>query len=149
MDTFFILGTLIERDFKVDPSGIHYLLQIFPVRVEELKKKRAKFPEKFQILAVTKGIHVQGCAFSKKVTVHLPLENIENVDKIRDDIDDEYLLFHVEGDIVTHLRDQKLEMRNETIVTKVDKFSRYISERNRERERERILMAKYFLAHLS
>lgn len=109
---------------------------MFSVKVEEMRKRKAQFPIQYVLLSVTKGIHVEGATFSKPVRVQLPLENIENVIG-EEDADIEYMFFRIDGDIITHLKDQLLERINDTVITYVDKFSTYVKERERERETER------------
>lgn len=93
-----------------------------------MKKRKTKFPDQYKFLSVSKGIQVKGNAFSKAVQVHLPLETIENAVTVGkdDEMDIEYVFFHIDGDIVTRLRNQQVEKRNDTIVTNVDKFSMYV-----------------------
>lgn len=90
-----------------------------------MKKRIATFPDQHKFLSVTKVLHVQGCDFTKKVTVHLPLENLVEQ---REDMDDEYLLFHIEGNEVTQFKNQYMKRQDGILVTKVDRFCRYISE---------------------
>lgn len=73
-----------------------------------MRKRKAQFPIQYALLSVTKGIHVEGATFSKPVRVQLPLENIENVTG-EEDADIEYMFFRIDGDIITHLKDQLLE----------------------------------------
>lgn len=91
-----------------------------------MKKRKEKFPDQYKFLSVSKGIQVKGNAFSKAVQVHLPLETIENAVGKDDEMDIEYVFFHIDGDIVTRLRNQQVEKRNDTIVTNVEKFSTYV-----------------------
>lgn len=105
-------------------ADIHYLLKVFPVKVDEMKKRIATFPDQHKFLSVTKVLHVQGCDFTKKVTVHLPLENLV---EIHEDRDDDYLLFHIEGNEVTLLKNQNMERRGDILVAEVNRFCRYIS----------------------
>lgn len=90
-----------------------------------MRKRKAQFPVQYALLSVTKGIHVEGATFSKPVRVQLPLENIENSIG-EEDAEIEYMFFCIDGDIITHLKDQHLEKLNDTIVTYVDKFSTYV-----------------------
>lgn len=147
-EAFFILGTPKEREFVVGPSGNQYVhktdervsldfpegsvketetfkITVFPVKVDEMKKRKAKFPDQYKFLSVSKGIHVKGNAFSKPVQVHLPLEEIENSVETDDDQDFEYVFFRIDGDVVTQLRNQHVEKRNDTVITSVEKFSTY------------------------
>uniref|UniRef100_A0A8W8JED0 Uncharacterized protein n=1 Tax=Magallana gigas TaxID=29159 RepID=A0A8W8JED0_MAGGI len=102
--------------------------EVFSVKVEEMRKRKAQFPVQYALLSVTKGIHVEGATFSKPVRVQLPLENIENSIG-EEDAEIEYMFFRIDGDIITHLKDQHLERLNDTIVTYVDKFSTYAGAR--------------------
>lgn len=104
-------------------ADIHYLLKVFPVKVDEMKKRIATFTDHHKFLSVTKVLHVQGCDFTKEVTVHLPLENLV---EIHENIDDEYLLFYIEGNEVTLLKTQNMERRGDILVTEVNRFCRYI-----------------------
>lgn len=146
VNAFFILGTFIGRDFVVHPSGSLYIhetdrrvrlefpkecvekpeilkVTVFPVKVDEMKKRIATFPDQHKFLSVTKVLHVQGCDFTKKVTVHLPLENLVEQ---REDMDDEYLLFHIEGNEVTQFKNQYMKRQDGILVTKVDRFCSYV-----------------------
>lgn len=149
VEAFFILGTPKEREFVVDPSGSQYVhktdervcldfpegsvkesetfrVTIFPVKVDEMKIRKTKFPDQYKFMSVSKGIQVKGNAFSKPVQVCLPLETIENSVEPDDEMDIEYVFFHIDGDIVTRLGNQQVEKRKDTIVTNVDKFSTYV-----------------------
>lgn len=88
-----------------------------------MKKRIATFSDHHKFLSVTKVLHVQGCDFTKEVTVHLPLENLVEIHENRDD---EYLLFYIEGNEVTLLKTQNMERRGDILVTEVNRFCRYI-----------------------
>ncbi|XP_062613523.1 uncharacterized protein LOC134275265 [Saccostrea cucullata] len=155
VEAFFILGTPRERDFNVEPSGSQYIhrtdrrvrlnipegavkerenfkITVFPVKVEEMKKRRIMFPDQYQFLSVTKGIHVEAKVLSREVEVHLPMEKLDEAEETDvDSLDMEYVYFHINGDKVTQLKNQRIERRGDTIITNVDKFSTYIGARVR------------------
>lgn len=91
-----------------------------------MKIRKTKFPDQYKFMSVSKGIQVKENAFSKPVQVCLPLETIENSVETDDEMDIEYVFFHIDGDIVTRLGNQQVEKRKDTIVTNVDKFSTYV-----------------------
>ncbi|XP_061167517.1 uncharacterized protein LOC133176409 [Saccostrea echinata] len=155
VEAFFILGTPKERDFIVNPTGSEYIhrtdrrvrlnipegavketenfkITVFPVKVEEMKKRKIMFPEQYQFLSVTKGIHVEAKELSKEVEVHLPMEKLDEAEETdNDSLDMEYVYFHINGDKVTQLKNQPIERRGDTIITNVAKFSTYIGARVR------------------
>lgn len=88
-----------------------------------MREKMEKFPDQFKILSATKAIQVKGPAFNKKVSVHLPLENIESSADTENETENGYLFYHIDGDVVTQLKKQRVIRRGDTIMTDVKKFS--------------------------
>lgn len=87
----------------------------------EMKERKAKFPDQYKFLAVTKGLHVKGSALLKPIKIHLPLVHLETCEEE----DTEYVFFHIDGDQVTQLMHCQYEKEIDTIVTYVEKFSMY------------------------
>lgn len=148
VEAFFIIATRKENVFVVDPTGNMYVhesdnrvqldfpkgsvqnsetfkIKIYSVKVEEMRKRNEQFPNSSSLIAVTKGLHVEGAKFSKPVRVQLPLENLGNSLE-REDGDIEYMFFRIDGDSITHLMDLRFKKLNDTVVTYVDKFSIFV-----------------------
>lgn len=81
------------------------------------------YPDLYNFLSVTKGIHVKGAAFLKPVKVQLPLEQIDDIEEIENQEHIEYVFFRFDGEDITQLTEHKIQRWQDTIITHVDKFS--------------------------
>lgn len=69
-----------------------------------MREKMEKFFDQFKIFFVIKVIQVKGFVFSKKVIVYLLLENIESLVDIENEIENGYLFYYIDGDVVMQLK---------------------------------------------
>lgn len=69
-----------------------------------MREKMEKFFDQFKIFFVIKVIQVKGFVFNKKVLVYLLLENIESLVDIENEIENGYLFYYIDGDVVMQLK---------------------------------------------
>ncbi|KAK3090670.1 hypothetical protein FSP39_013581 [Pinctada imbricata] len=144
VESFFILSAPKEKEFFVSPTGCqykhkaddrieinfpegavdvqqHFKVQVFPVKVEEMKIRRATFPKEYHFVSLSKGVHVDG-KLNQSVELKLPLETIDE-EAMKDDKDLEIVSFHVVGDNVEVMRNTQYVKKGNIVSTSVKSFS--------------------------